>query len=134
MISESAMRNKWPLELMSEIICHGEITPGWNQRLMDFKSDALPIKLTWQTNCSTRYKVDIWLLCFDCKQYLFLGDGSLEKSPEHEAQELIKKIRRQIRLLNRKWAELNQNCNQWQAILDEVSEVSFLLVFLLCFF
>ncbi|XP_053396069.1 dystrophin-like isoform X7 [Mercenaria mercenaria] len=50
------------------------------------------------------------------------GDVSLEKSPEHEARELIKKIRRQVRLLNRKWVELNQNCNQWQAILDEVSE------------
>ncbi|XP_052810329.1 dystrophin-like isoform X2 [Mya arenaria] len=48
--------------------------------------------------------------------------SSLEKSPEREARQLVKKIRRQVRLLNRKWVELNQSCNQWQAILDEVSE------------
>ncbi|XP_052240299.1 dystrophin-like isoform X2 [Dreissena polymorpha] len=51
------------------------------------------------------------------------GDtGSLEKSPERDARQLIVKIRRQIRLLNRKWVELNQGCKQWQAVLDEVSE------------
>ena len=46
-----------------------------------------------------------------------------EKTPEHEARHLIKKIRRQMRLLNREWAKLNQGTNEWQAMLDEVSEV-----------
>ena len=46
-----------------------------------------------------------------------------ESSPEKEARHLIKKIRRHIRLLNRKWTELNQGCNEWQARLDEVLEV-----------
>ncbi|XP_064602546.1 dystrophin-like isoform X2 [Liolophura sinensis] len=45
-------------------------------------------------------------------------DGAGEKDARH----LIRKIRRQVRFLNRKWAELNQDSNEWQAQLDEVSE------------
>ena len=47
----------------------------------------------------------------------------VEMSPEKEARHLIKKIRRQVRLLNRKWAEMNQACNEWQARIEETSEV-----------
>jgi len=57
-----------------------------------------------------------------------LTEEGVEMSPERETRQLIKKIRRQIRLLNRKWAELNQGCNEWQASLDEVSEVCTVLV------
>ena len=67
------------------------------------------------------------ILCY-ASYFLYLQfpdetSGS-ESSPEREARHLIKKIRRHIRLLNRKWAELNQGCNEWQARLDEVLEVS----------
>ena len=56
--------------------------------------------------------------------FAFLDDTSgSESSPEREARQLIKKIRRHIRLLNRKWTELNQGSNEWQARLDEVLEV-----------
>jgi len=60
--------------------------------------------------------------------------ASLERSPDHEAKQLVRKIRRQVRLLNRKWAELNQGCSQWQAVLDEVSEVRFMLIKCLMFY
>ncbi|XP_069136952.1 dystrophin-like isoform X1 [Argopecten irradians] len=45
-----------------------------------------------------------------------------ETSPEKEARHLIKKICRQVRLLNRKWVEINQGCNEWQARIEEVTE------------
>ncbi|BFZ09985.1 hypothetical protein BsWGS_13023 [Bradybaena similaris] len=45
-------------------------------------------------------------------------DGISEK----DARLLIRKIRSQVRLLNQRWAELNQNCFKWQMKLDEVVE------------
>ena len=41
-----------------------------------------------------------------------------------EARHLIRKIRRQVRLLNRKWVEINQRSNEWQRKIDEVIEVN----------
>uniref|UniRef100_A0A8W8JFQ6 Dystrophin n=1 Tax=Magallana gigas TaxID=29159 RepID=A0A8W8JFQ6_MAGGI len=41
----------------------------------------------------------------------------------HEAQHLIIKIRRQVRLLNRKWTELNQGCHEWQSRIGHASEI-----------
>lgn len=52
------------------------------------------------------------------------GITAADMSPEREAHYLIRKIRRQVRLLNRKWAEINQSCNEWQSQIDEVLEVS----------
>lgn len=46
-----------------------------------------------------------------------------ESSHDKEAQHLIKKIRRQVRLLNRKWTEVNQGCNEWQSRIETVSKV-----------
>lgn len=51
------------------------------------------------------------------------GLTTLDMSPEREAHYLIRKIRRQVRLVNRKWAEINQSCNEWQSQIDEVLEV-----------
>ncbi|KAL3882695.1 hypothetical protein ACJMK2_029008 [Sinanodonta woodiana] len=45
-----------------------------------------------------------------------------EMSPEREARHMVKKIRRQVRLLNRLWVELSQGCNEWKARLDEATE------------
>ncbi|XP_063403799.1 dystrophin-like isoform X1 [Mytilus trossulus] len=45
-----------------------------------------------------------------------------ESSHDKEAQHLIKKIRRQVRLLNRKWTEVNQGCNEWQSRIETVSK------------
>lgn len=50
------------------------------------------------------------------------GITAADMSPEREAHYLIRKIRRQVRLLNRKWAEINQSCNEWQSQIDEVLE------------
>ncbi|XP_052832324.1 dystrophin isoform X2 [Octopus bimaculoides] len=50
------------------------------------------------------------------------GLTALDMSPEREAHYLIRKIRRQVRLVNRKWAEINQSCNEWQSQIDEVLE------------
>lgn len=56
--------------------------------------------------------------------HLLLDDlPAAESSPEREARHLIKKIRRQVRLLNRKWAEVNQGSNEWQVRVEEVIEV-----------
>jgi prefoldin subunit 5 len=55
---------------------------------------------------------------------------------DKEAQHLIKKIRRQVRLLNRKWAEVNQGCNEWQSRIETVSKVDnsvFILYLLPCY-
>ncbi|XP_078330229.1 dystrophin-like isoform X4 [Crassostrea virginica] len=41
----------------------------------------------------------------------------------HEAQHLIIKIRRQVRLLNRKWTELNQGCHEWQSRIGQAAEI-----------
>ena len=43
---------------------------------------------------------------------------------EQEARHIIKKIRQHVRLLNRKWAEVNQKSNEWQHCIDETVEVS----------
>ena len=51
------------------------------------------------------------------------GSGT-EVSAEQEARRIIKKIRRQVLLLNRKWAEINQRSNEWQHRIDETLEVS----------
>lgn len=51
----------------------------------------------------------------------------------HEAQHLIIKIRRQVRLLNRKWTELNQGCHEWQSRIGHASEVELLFLFSKCF-
>ena len=57
---------------------------------------------------------------------LFCSDeGSMTDVPaDLEARHLIRKIRRQVRLLNRKWVEINQRSNEWQRKIDEVIEVN----------
>ena len=50
------------------------------------------------------------------------GSGT-EMSPDQEARHIIKKIRRLVRLVNRKWVELNQRSNEWQHRIEEVVEV-----------
>jgi len=50
------------------------------------------------------------------------GSGT-EMTPEQEARHIIKKIRHHVRLLNRKWAEVNQRSNEWQHKLEETLEV-----------
>lgn len=64
-----------------------------------------------------------------CDIWFYLSRADEDGAGEKDARHLIRKIRRQVRFLNRKWAELNQDSNEWQAQLDEVSEVS-----LGCFF
>ena len=49
--------------------------------------------------------------------------SATEGLPEREARHVIRKIRRQVRLLNRKWAEVNQKSNEWQHQIDETLEV-----------
>ncbi|XP_041352153.1 dystrophin-like isoform X2 [Gigantopelta aegis] len=50
-------------------------------------------------------------------------EGSMnDVSADMEARHLIRKIRRQVRLLNRKWVEINQRSNEWQRKIDEVIE------------
>ncbi|XP_067674722.1 dystrophin-like isoform X3 [Haliotis asinina] len=50
-------------------------------------------------------------------------EGSMtDVSADMDARHLIKKIRRQVRLLNRKWIEINQRSNEWQSKIDEVIE------------
>ncbi|KAK2162351.1 hypothetical protein LSH36_100g10019 [Paralvinella palmiformis] len=49
------------------------------------------------------------------------GSGT-EMTPEQEARHIIKKIRHHVRLLNRKWAEVNQRSNEWQHKLEETLE------------
>ncbi|XP_061169275.1 dystrophin-like isoform X1 [Saccostrea echinata] len=44
-----------------------------------------------------------------------------------EAQHLIIKIRRQVRLLNRKWTELNQGCHEWQSRIEHATELMSML-------
>ena len=61
----------------------------------------------------------LFISCFGTESE---GSGS-EKSPEQEARSIIKKIRRYVRLLNRKWVELNQRSNEWQHCIDETLEV-----------
>ncbi|XP_074663011.1 dystrophin-like isoform X2 [Tubulanus polymorphus] len=52
------------------------------------------------------------------------GEGSqsemapIELTPEQEARHIIRKIRHHVRLLNRKWAEVHQKSNEWQARID----------------
>ncbi|GFR63451.1 dystrophin, partial [Elysia marginata] len=43
-------------------------------------------------------------------------------TPEKDARHLIRKIRRLVRGLHRKWSELTQGCMRWQIKLDEVAE------------
>ena len=50
------------------------------------------------------------------------GSGT-EMTPDQEARQVVKKIRRHVRLMNRKWAELNQRSNEWQHRIEEVLEV-----------
>ena len=58
------------------------------------------------------------VFCFLCfVEVLAQGEVS------HEAQHLIIKIRRQVRLLNRKWTELNQGCHEWQSRIGQAAEV-----------
>ncbi len=45
-------------------------------------------------------------------------------TPDQEARHIMKKIRRHVRLMNRKWVELNQHSNEWQHRLDAVLEVN----------
>ena len=40
-------------------------------------------------------------------------------SPEQEAKKIMQTIRRDVRMLNRKWAELKQKSNEWQHKLDQ---------------
>uniref|UniRef100_A0A0B7BP84 Dystrophin n=2 Tax=Arion vulgaris TaxID=1028688 RepID=A0A0B7BP84_9EUPU len=42
--------------------------------------------------------------------------------PEKDARHLIHKMRNLLRLLNRKWSDLNQSCIKWQDKVDEVVE------------
>ena len=49
--------------------------------------------------------------------------GAGEMTSEQEARRIIQKIRRQVLLLNRKWAEINQRSNEWQHRIDETLEV-----------
>ena len=56
--------------------------------------------------------------------YISESEGSgTEMTPEQEARHIIKKIRRHVRLLNRKWAEVNQRSNEWHHKLEETVEV-----------
>ena len=50
------------------------------------------------------------------------GSGS-EMTPDQEARHVVKKIRRHVRLMNRKWVELNQHSNEWQHRIEAVLEV-----------
>ncbi|XP_013413171.1 dystrophin isoform X2 [Lingula anatina] len=55
------------------------------------------------------------------------GEGSdlsdeKERTAEQEARHLIRSIRRYVRILTKKWTEINQASNEWQAIVDEVLE------------
>lgn len=64
---------------------------------------------------------------------LFPDDNGPDGTPEKDARHLIRKIRYQVRLLNKKWSELNQNCIKWQMKLDEVAEVGyFLFLYFFC--
>lgn len=44
-------------------------------------------------------------------------------TPEQESKVLMRKIRKYVRLLNRKWAELNQRIHEWQHQLDDTLQV-----------
>ncbi len=48
-------------------------------------------------------------------------------TPDQEARHIIKKIRRHVRLMNRKWVELNQRSNEWQHRIEAVLEVRILV-------
>ncbi|XP_064628408.1 dystrophin-like isoform X4 [Lineus longissimus] len=56
------------------------------------------------------------------------GEGSQSESeipsgeltPEQEARHIVRKIRHHVRLLNRKWAEVNQKSIEWQARIDDI--------------
>ncbi|GFN77848.1 dystrophin, partial [Plakobranchus ocellatus] len=43
-------------------------------------------------------------------------------TPEKDARHLIRKIRRLVHGLHRKWSELTQGCMKWQIKLDEIAE------------
>ena len=64
---------------------------------------------------------DTWhFLTFVCTE----SDGSgSEMTPDQEARHVVKKIRRHVRLMNRKWVELNQHSNEWQHRIEAVLEV-----------
>lgn len=76
--------------------------------------------MLWGNNCIEKEQNIILLIvfCFLCfVEVLAQGEVS------HEAQHLIIKIRRQVRLLNRKWTELNQGCHEWQSRIGQAAEV-----------
>lgn len=60
---------------------------------------------------------------FNTIHVYFVEEMAADALHDKEAQHLIKKIRRQVRLLNRKWAEVNQGCNEWQSRIETVSKV-----------
>uniref|UniRef100_A0A2C9KGM6 Dystrophin n=1 Tax=Biomphalaria glabrata TaxID=6526 RepID=A0A2C9KGM6_BIOGL len=49
-------------------------------------------------------------------------DSGPDGTPEKDARHLIRKLRHQVRLLNKKWLELKTNTVKWQLKLDEVIE------------
>ncbi|KAH9509038.1 hypothetical protein Btru_048865 [Bulinus truncatus] len=49
-------------------------------------------------------------------------DSGPDGTPEKDARHLIRKLRHQVRLLNKKWQELKTNTVKWQMKLDEVIE------------
>lgn len=61
--------------------------------------------------------------------FIFFVEALAQGEVTHEAQHLIIKIRRQVRLLNRKWTELNQGCHEWQSRIGHASEVELLFLF-----
>ena len=52
------------------------------------------------------------------------GSAVDQITPEQETKQLMRKIRKYVRLLNRKWAELNQRIHEWQHQLDDTMSVS----------
>ncbi|XP_012943976.2 dystrophin-like [Aplysia californica] len=51
-------------------------------------------------------------------------DSGSEPVLENDAPNLMRNIKRQVHVLNKKWTELNQSCLNWQIKLDEVAEVN----------
>ncbi|XP_012946043.2 dystrophin [Aplysia californica] len=49
-------------------------------------------------------------------------DSGSEPVLENDAPNLMRNIKRQVHVLNKKWTELNQSCLNWQIKLDEVAE------------
>ena len=73
MIFESVVRDKWPLDSMSEISCRGEITP--RPRIepatpeLQIQSDALSIELSRRANIKSVAALFVYI--FECDWQLF---------------------------------------------------------------